>query len=160
MGTGVCLLFSLNLVKYIKLVDGNYEFDYDKFRKAVAIAVRFADNVNDISRVPLDDYEKAILDKRRIGLGVLSLGSLHYILGIKFGSKESLELIENIFKTKCETELLTSARLGAEKGSFRLFDKDFQIDISLQAAMGAVVGALWGKTLFNKIKKGDGGKNG
>lgn len=124
MGTGVCLLFSLNLVKYITLDNGTYSFDFEKFKKAITIAVRFADNINDISRVPLEDYKQAILDKRRIGLGVLGLGSLHYILGLRFGSKESFELIENIFKTKCETELLASSKLGKEKGSFRLFDKE------------------------------------
>lgn len=124
MGTGVCLLFSLNLVKFVKLVDDHYEFDFDLFKKACAISIRFADNINDISRVPIDDYKSAILDKRRIGVGVLSLGSLHYILGIKYGSKESLKLIEDIFKTKCETELLTSALLGKEKGSFGLFNKE------------------------------------
>lgn len=123
MGTGVCLLFSLNLVKYIKKIGEDYRFDFDKFKKAVAIATRFADNINDISRVPIDDYKKAIADKRRIGLGVVSLGSLHYILGIRFGSQESIELIDNIFKIKCETEILTSAKLGKEKGSFRLFDR-------------------------------------
>jgi ribonucleotide reductase alpha subunit len=124
MGTGICNLFSLNLVKYVKLVNDNYEFDYDKFKKAVKIAVRFSDSINDISRLPIDDYKNAVQDKRRIGIGVLALGSLHYILGIKFSSPESLELIDNIFKTKCETELLASAELGKEKGSFRLFDKE------------------------------------
>jgi len=124
MGTGVCLLFSLNLVKYIKLINDKYEFDYDTFEKAVAIATRFADSINDISRVPLKDYEMAIDDKRRIGLGVVALGSLHYILGVRYGSKESQELTEKIFKLKCETELLTSAKLGKEKGSFKLFDKE------------------------------------
>ena len=46
------------------------------------------------------------------------------MLGIPFGSPESLELQENIAKLKCETELLESANLGKEKGSFKLFDKE------------------------------------
>lgn len=124
MGTGVCLLFSLNLVKYVKFIDDKYVFDYDTFKRAVTIATRFADSINDISRVPLKDYQKAINDKRRIGLGVVALGSLHYILGIKYGSKESQELTENIFRTKCEAELLASAELGKKKGSFGLFDRE------------------------------------
>lgn len=125
MGLGVCLLFSLNLPQYIiKDHQGEYHFDYETFRKAVSIATRFSDNVNDISRLPVKDYERAIQEKRRIGLGVLGLGSLHYILGIRYGSKESLELVENIFKTKCESELLASAKLGKEKGSFLLFDRE------------------------------------
>ena len=124
MGTGVCLLFSLNLVKYIKKEDDRYCFDFDTFKKAVSIATRLADNVNDISKTPLPEYHEAILDKRRIGLGVIGLGSLHYMLGIRYGSEESLKLINDIFKAKAETEILASAKLGKEKGSFRLFDRD------------------------------------
>lgn len=125
MPTGVCLLTSLNLVKYvIRDEHGNSFFDYENFRKAIRIATRFADNINDISRVPLDEYKDAMLNKRRIGLGVLGLGSLHYMLGIRFGSNTSLELINDIFKCKAETEILASAELGKEKGSFPLFNKD------------------------------------
>jgi ribonucleotide reductase alpha subunit len=124
MPTGVCLLFSLNLVKYIKKVNDRFEFDFETFKKAVSIAVRFADNINDISKVPLPEYKEAMINKRRIGIGVLALGSLHYILGIRFGSEESQKLIYEIFKVKAETEILASARLGKEKGSFPLFDRD------------------------------------
>ena len=123
MSTGVCNLMSLNLVKFItKGSDGKMRFDYETFKKAVSIAVRFSDNINDISRAPLDEYKSSMVDKRRIGLGVLSLGSLHYMMGIRFGSPESLELIESIMKCKAESEIKASAILGVEKGSFKLFD--------------------------------------
>lgn len=124
MSLGTCLLFSLNLVKYIKKVQDHFEFDFETFKKAVSIAVRFSDNINDITKVPLPEYKKAMLEKRRMGVGVLSLGSLHYILGIRFGSEQSQKLIHDIFKTKAEAEILASARLGKEKGSFPLFDKE------------------------------------
>ena len=136
MSTGVCLLFSLNLVKFVKKVaEDVFEFDYETFEKAIEIAIRFADNINDISRTPLSSYAKSMKEKRRIGVGVLALGSLHYALGIRFGSKESLELIRKIFKTKAETEILTSAKLGKEKGSFPLFDRE------------KYFGSTWWKTL-------------
>lgn len=121
---GVCLLFSLNLVKYIKKENGKFIFDFETFTKAVNIAIRLSDNVNDISRTPLPEYDDAIKKKRRIGVGVVGLGSLLYILGLRYGSKESLELIEEIFKCKAETEILASAKLGKEKGSFELFDRN------------------------------------
>lgn len=123
MSTGVCNLMSLNLVKYVTNVNGKYQFDYDTFKKAIKIAVRFSDNINDISRAPLDEYKKSMTDKRRIGIGVLGLGSLHYMLGIRFGSAESVDLVRSIMKTKSETEILASAELGKEKGSFKLFNK-------------------------------------
>jgi ribonucleoside-diphosphate reductase alpha chain len=124
MSNGVCNLLSLNLIQFIKENDGNYEFDFETFKKAVRVAIRFSDNINDISRTPLPEYSKSVNEKRRIGIGVLALGSLHYVLGIRFGSDESLALIKEIFKTKCEAELLASAYLGKEKGSFTLFDKE------------------------------------
>lgn len=124
MSTGVCNLMSLNLVKFtIKGDDGKYYFDYDSFKRAITIAVRFSDNINDISRVPLEEYRVSMIEKRRIGIGTLGIGSLHYMLGIKFGSDESLKLIEGIYCAKAETELLASAKLGKEKGSFVKFDK-------------------------------------
>jgi ribonucleoside-diphosphate reductase alpha chain len=123
---GVCLLFSLNLTKFTNKnhISNKFEFDFESFRKAVSIATRFADNINDITRTPLPEYKDTLIEKRRIGIGVLGLGSLLYMLGIKYGSKESLELIENISKIKCEEELLASAKLGKEKGSFPLFDRE------------------------------------
>lgn len=124
MATGVCNLGSINLVQFVKDVDGKLEFDFDEFETVVRIAIRFLDNVNSISTTPLPEYDKSVEDRRRIGLGVLGLGSLHMMLGIPFGSSESLELQEKIAKLKCETELLASAELGKEKGSFKLFDKE------------------------------------
>lgn len=124
MSTGVCNLLSLNLVKYLKLVNGKLEFDFELFARCVRIGVRFSDNINDISVLPLPQYEKSVQEKRRIGVGVLGLGSLHIMLGIRYGSDESIELCEKIFKCKMENELIASSLLGEEKGSFQLFDKD------------------------------------
>lgn len=121
---GVCLLGSINLVKFIKRTDEGLDFDYDQFKTTVNTAVRLLDNVNDISRTPLPEYDESMKSKRRIGLGVMGLGSLHFMLGIRYGSKESLELIKNIWRVKAEQELIASAKLGNEKGSFPLFDRE------------------------------------
>lgn len=124
MSTGVCNLGSLNLTQFIKDVDGKLEFDFVDFSNSVSIAIRFLDNINSISTTPLQEYDKSVLERRRIGLGVMGLGSMHLMLGIPFGSQESLKLQDKIARVKCETELLTSAKLGKEKGSFKLFDRE------------------------------------
>lgn len=123
MATGVCNLGSINLTQFVKTSDSGLFFDFDEFEDTVKIAVRFLDNINSISTTPLPEYDQSVLDRRRIGLGVLGLGSIHIMLGLPFGSPKSLELQEKIAKLKCETELVASAMLGKEKGSFRLFDK-------------------------------------
>lgn len=124
MSTGVCDLGSMNLVTFVKKTPGGEVFDFEAFRDAIAPAIRFLDNINDISRTPLPEYAKAMQQKRRIGLGVMGLGSLHLMLRIPYGSEESKKLTHAIFKTKAEAELLASAKLGQEKGSFPLFDAD------------------------------------
>jgi ribonucleotide reductase alpha subunit len=124
MPTGVCNLGSINVVKFIKETKDGLEFDIEKFKAYIPIGIRFLDNILDISRAPLKEYKTANIEKRRIGLGTFGWGSLHYILGIRYGSKESLELVEKVAKAKAEAELLASAQLGKEKGSFPLFDKE------------------------------------
>lgn len=122
MATGVCNLGSLNLTKFVKVFKDKLIFDYDEYARCIKIAVRYLDNINDISRAPLKEYKDSMTDKRRIGLGNMGLGSLMLMFGIRYGSEESLELVKNIYKLKAETELLASAELGKEKGSFKLFD--------------------------------------
>lgn len=124
MPTGVCNLGSYNLPMYVIKTKNGFEFDFKSFGEDVYWGIRFLDNVNDISTTPLADYDIAVKQKRRIGLGVMGLGSLHFMLGIKYGSDESLKFIEKIFKLKSEKELLASALIGKEKGSFELFNRD------------------------------------
>lgn len=120
MSTGVCNLLSISLPRFFI----NGKFDFEMFKRAVTAAVRFSDNINDISTTPLPEYDKSVKEKRRIGVGTLGIGSLLYMMGIPFNSKEGLEMMEKIAIVKNTTELITSALLGKEKGSFLLFDAD------------------------------------
>jgi ribonucleoside-diphosphate reductase alpha chain len=123
MATGVCNLGSLNLTKFVKIKNDKLVFDFEEYARCIKIAVRFLDNINDISNAPLPEYKNSMITKRRIGLGNMGLGSLFIMFGIRYGSKESLDLIKNIYKLKAEAELLASATLGKEKGNFLIFDK-------------------------------------
>ena len=71
---GACLLGSINLAA---LVDKPFEpgagIDTKKLEARVATAVRFLDNVIDISRYPLKAQADEARAKRRIGLGVTGL---------------------------------------------------------------------------------------
>src|SRR5574343_1505197 len=109
MSTGVCNLASFNLPMYVIKKDNVISFDYESFKEDIYWGVRFLDNVNDISTTPLPEYDIAVKQKRRIGLGIMGLGSLHFMLGIKYGSPQSITLIEKIYKLKSEQELLASA---------------------------------------------------
>ena len=120
--SNVCNLGNINLVKFFNEKTG--EFSYQEFKQIVKIAVRFLDNVCDISYVPITQYQEQIRNMRRVGVGVLGLGSLLYMMKIRFGSARAIQFVQNLFKIKCETQLLQSALIGKEKGSFLKFDKN------------------------------------
>lgn len=126
MATGVCNLASINVAILASFNDKTkqFEFDYPEFIRLVRTGVRFLDNINDISTTPLTEYDIAVQKKRRIGLGIMGLGSLHMMLGLDYGSAESKKFVETLYRVKTETELMTSAQLGKEKGSFEQFDHE------------------------------------
>ena len=63
---GVCLLGNINLTQFVNFDKGDW--DYPKLKKLIPIAVRFMDNVNDKTNVPLPSQKESLINKRRIGL--------------------------------------------------------------------------------------------
>lgn len=117
---GCCNLGSINLTQYIRAG----EFALDAFKEDIVTAVRFLDNVLDIANLPLDTYNQFAKNYRRIGLGIMGLGSALMMLGIKYGSEESIEWIHNILNIYNKVAIKTSIDLGVEKGSYKDFDTD------------------------------------
>src|ERR1035437_1505130 len=70
---GVCLLGSINLTQFIDFE--NKSWNYEKLKEIIPIAVRFMDNVNDVTNVPLEIQKENLKNKRRIGLGIMGYGS-------------------------------------------------------------------------------------
>ena len=120
---GVCLLGSINLVHFIK----NNTWDYEKLGKTIDVAIRFMDNVNDITYVPLDSQKKNLKDKRRIGLGIMGYGSALLMMKIKYGSKKVLELTEQLMEFFTNRAYQASCYLAKEKGAFPLYDKELYL---------------------------------
>lgn len=117
---GVCLLGSLNLAQFVK--DDNW--DYDKLGEYIDIAVRFLDNVNDVTNVPLIEQKEAMLKKRRIGLGVVGYASALMMMKVGYGSEKALKLTEELMKFKANREYSSSANLAKEKGAFPEYDEE------------------------------------
>ena len=93
---GVCLLGSLNLVHFIDT--DKKDWKYKELRTIIHTAIRFMDNVNDKTNVPLKSQKDNLKNKRRIGLGVLGYGSSLLMARVKYGSSKALELTENLMK--------------------------------------------------------------
>jgi len=119
---GVCNLGSLNLVPFVK-EDGS--FDYNSLAEHVRTAVRFLDNVVDSDIYIFDGIKKTQLEgERRIGLGTMGLGDALIRMKIRYGSEESIKVIEKIYKLIRDTAYGASSDIAHEKGAFPKFDSE------------------------------------
>ena len=123
----VCNLGSMNLAKYVNR-DFKYpespEFDWESYETDVRTAVRFMDNVIDKSFYWDDRSKKRQEDLRRIGLGVMGLADALVMLGIRYGSLESVEFTERVFLTMKDAAIEESIKLAEEKGQAKAYTEE------------------------------------
>lgn len=119
---GACLLGSLNLTQFIDVK--NQDWDFDKLKEVISIAVRLMDNVNDKTLVPLVEQKTSLLAKRRIGLGYLGYASALMMIKVKYGSKKAIELTESLGNFVMNEAYKASALIAKEKGAFLAYDED------------------------------------
>jgi ribonucleoside-diphosphate reductase alpha chain len=126
---GACDLGSLNLTRCVEQpFTGNARIRFDSLSDTAQLAVRFLDNVIDVSRFPLLQQQNQTLQTRRIGLGITGLADALIMLGIRYGSPESFAMAARIMRTICHAAYRSSVQLAEEKGSF----PDFRADSYLQ----------------------------
>ena len=121
---GSCLLGSFNLVKYLREDGDSLRFDYESFKSDIPIVLRALDNVIDKTLYPLEEQEKEMKSKRRIGIGVTGLANAIETMGHPYGSQPFLEVLRKIMGTLRDTLYRTSIDLAKEKGPFPLFKAD------------------------------------
>lgn len=113
---GACLLGTLNITQFI--TDGN--IDHDKLARYTKIAVRFLDNVNDLTTTPLPAYRNFLVSHRRIGLGIMGWASSLYMMKVRFAGDRDLDLIDQVMRTIVFSAVEASIDLAEEKGAFPL----------------------------------------
>ncbi|MDE3116632.1 MAG: adenosylcobalamin-dependent ribonucleoside-diphosphate reductase, partial [Pseudomonadota bacterium] len=122
---GACLLGSINLAKLVKHpFEDEAALDEDELRRLTKTAVRLLDDVIDISRFPLPQQRAEAEAKRRIGLGVTGLADALIFCRARYGSPESITLIDRWLEVLSHAAYEASADLAAEKGAFALFDRE------------------------------------
>jgi ribonucleoside-diphosphate reductase alpha chain len=117
---GACNLGSLNLTQFVN--KDFTDFDYGKVVKYVKILVRFLDNVNDATQAPLPEYEWAIQNKRRIGVGIMGWASSLYMLKTRFAGERASAIRDKLMETIAKTAYMASIDLAVEKGMFSVCD--------------------------------------
>lgn len=121
---GACLLGSINLAA---LVEGHFteaaQIDDAALVKLVTTAVRFLDNVVDISLFPLPQQEAEAKAKRRIGLGITGLADALLFCGKAYGSDEAADLTRHWLGLIKRSAYRASAALAEEKGSFPVYTR-------------------------------------
>ncbi len=122
---GACLLGSLNLTKFVNApFEDRASIDFGALHNATLLAIRFLDNVIDVSNYPLPQQKAEALNKRRLGLGVTGLADALLMVGLTYGSHEAAKLAALCMKTIRDAALEASTSLAAEKGSFPFFDSN------------------------------------
>lgn len=124
---GACNLAAINLYKFVKnpFTEHAY-FDFEEFKKAVRLGVRFLDAVIDYAdaanKYPLEAQRETENRERRLGLGIMGLADMFLALCLKYDSEEAVEFAEKVFTVMRDTAYDESVNLAIEKGPFPAFD--------------------------------------
>ncbi len=146
-----CRLIAVN---YFSFVNNPFTpeavFDMEKFYKINYEAMRLSDDLIDLEIEHIDRILRKIAEdpepfedrrtefelwtkiketataSRRTGLGFTALGDALAALGLKYDSDEAIKLIEQISKTKMESELDCTIDLAVLRGSFTGWDRKLE----------------------------------
>ncbi len=125
---GSCLLGSVNLTRFvIDPFQDTARFDWEQYGEVVSVFTRMLDNVVEVHGLPLKEQVEEITRKRRHGMGFLGLGSALAMMGIKYGSEESLEFTERVAHGLAIKGWETGIELAKEKGAAPIMDEIFEI---------------------------------
>ncbi|MBW1999708.1 MAG: vitamin B12-dependent ribonucleotide reductase [Deltaproteobacteria bacterium] len=118
-----CNLGSVNLAKFVVADGGRPYPDYEGLKEIVWLAVRFLDNVIEVSKYPLDEIERMVRGNRKIGLGVMGFADMLFRLGVPYNSERALETAEEIMGFIQRTSKDASRYLAEERGTFENYDR-------------------------------------
>ena len=115
------MLGSINLSEFAT----NGDFNFKDFTNTVRIAVKGLNKVLDegLPLHPLKEQRESVRNWRQIGLGIFGLADMLIKLGIKYGSKESVRLCDDIGKVMADTAIATSAELAKTDGTYPCYNQ-------------------------------------
>ena len=121
---GSCLLGSLNLAEFVD--EEKNVFDFESFRRAVAIATKALNDVLDegMKLHPLEEQRTSVNEWRQIGLGIFGLADAMIKIGVRYGSVESIDLCDAIGSAMADQAIYTSATLANKYGEYPRYKHD------------------------------------
>ena len=124
---GSCLLGSINLAEFVKNPFKKTAcIDFDALEQAVFVSVVALNQVliEGLNLHPLEEQRNSVRELRQIGLGTMGLGDMLIKLGIKYGSEESLKIIDTIYKHIATSAIHQSLELAKAHGCYEKCDKE------------------------------------
>ncbi|MET1128580.1 MAG: adenosylcobalamin-dependent ribonucleoside-diphosphate reductase [Thermoproteota archaeon] len=112
-----CNLGSINLARYVR--EG--KIDWELLARDVELAVRFLDNVIDVSWYPDKRIERAVKRTRKVGLGVMGWADALAKLGVPYDSHDALFLADKVMEFIAYHARAASNRLAEERGAYPAF---------------------------------------
>lgn len=140
-----CLLGSLNLSEFVNCpFEDNCHINYEELEKAVAISVQGLNQVliEGMDLHPLQIQRKSVYDWHSIGLGTFGLGDMLIKLGIRYGSKESIDIINQVFKFIATTAVETSLQLAKIEGCYPMCNKEALVESEFIKALNLPTNVL------------------
>jgi ribonucleoside-diphosphate reductase alpha chain len=126
---GACNLGSLNLTAFVKdAFTPAAHFDHEGILETVRLAVRFLDDVLDVSRFPLVRQHAQAHRNRRLGIGITGLADAFVMLGLRYDSETARTTAAGLMRQVRDASYQTSAELAREKGPFAAYDADKYLD--------------------------------
>lgn len=145
--TAVCNLGSINVARYVTRNadipvrsdngDATLQFDFEKLRRNVRLAVRQLDRVIDLNYYAIKSTEDSNNRWRNIGLGVMGLQDVFFQLRLAFDSDEARKISAKIQEEIYYAALDASCELAQQKGAHPAFPET-------KAAQGILQFDLWG----------------
>ena len=144
-----CRLLAINLYSYVvNPFTPEAYFDFDLFKKHVALAQRIMDDIIDLELEKIERIlekidadpeseeikgtERHLWEKiyrksglgRRTGVGITAEGDMLAAMGLRYGTEEATEFSEKVHKTIAIEAYRSSVNMAKERGAFEIYDTE------------------------------------
>ncbi len=144
-----CRLLAINLYSYVvNPFNPDAYFDFDLFKKHVALAQRIMDDIIDLELEKIERImakidsdpenedvkhtESVLWQKiykksgqgRRTGVGITAEGDMLAALGLRYGTEEATEFAEKVHQTVALSAYRSSVEMAKERGAFEVYDSE------------------------------------